>query len=95
MLENRKLQTADPAQHHAAGLMTCEFSQISSPGLYVETRTGTLLRVPSDGVAPSRSPVISVVGKDPWIVTKISQDPFLPITKARMIAADLDLPVDF
>jgi len=28
-------------------------------------------------------------------VTRISDDPYLPMTKARMIAADLDLPVNF
>jgi hypothetical protein len=95
MSENRKLQTAEAAQHYAAGLMTCEFSQINSPGLYVEHRSGTLVRLPADGVVPNRSPVVSIVGKEPWIVTKISQDPFLSITKARMIAADLDLPVNF
>ena len=29
------------------------------------------------------------------IVSKLSDDPFVPVTKARMIAADLDLFVNF
>ena len=29
------------------------------------------------------------------IVTKLSDDPFIPLTKARMIAADLDHAVNF
>lgn len=91
----RKHETADATQHFSAGLLTCEFSQINEPGLYVENHTGALVRVPDDGVRPNRSPALSIVGKAPWIVTKISDDPFLSITKARMVAADLDLAVNF
>jgi hypothetical protein len=29
------------------------------------------------------------------MVTRISDDPYVSLTKARMIAADLDLPVNF
>ena len=77
------------------GLTTCRFSEIESPGTYVEHRLGTLLRVPPDGVAPGRSPVIEVISTEPWIVTKISDDPYVSLTKARMIAADHDLSVNF
>lgn len=91
----KRQETADMAQHTTAGLLTCEFSQITQPGLYVENHTGALVRVPDDGVRPNRSPVLSIVGRDPWVVTKISDDPFLSITKARLVAADLDLAVNF
>lgn len=91
----KKHETADVAQHMTAGLLTCEFSQINQPGLYVENHTGALVRVPEDGVRPNRSPVLSILGREPWVVTKISDDPFLSITKARLVAADLDLAVNF
>lgn len=91
----KKQESADMAQHTAAGLLTCEFSQITQPGLYVENHTGSLVRVPDDGVRPNRSPVLSIIGREPWVVTKISDDPFLSITKARLVAADLDLAVNF
>ena len=77
------------------GLITCPFSEINAPGLYLEHRTGALLRVPADAVVPGRSPAIAAIAADPWIVTRISDDPFLSLTKARMIAADLDLFVSF
>lgn len=77
------------------GLITCPFEEINSPGLYIEHKTGTLLRLPGDAVVPGRSPVIEAVANEPWIVTRISEDPFLSLTKARMIAADLDLYVNF
>jgi len=76
-------------------LHTCNFDQIETPGTYVECRNGTLLRVPEDALAPGRSPRIEIVANEPWTVTRLSGDPYLPLTKARMIAADLDLPVRF
>ena len=75
--------------------MTCEFDQVDSPGTYIENRRGILLRIPTDSLIPGRSPAIEVISDEPWLVTKISEDPFLPLTKARMIAADLDLQVHF
>jgi len=38
---------------------------------------------------------MEILGKDDPHVTKISTNPFLPVTKARMIASDLDLEVNF
>ncbi len=73
----------------------CEFSQIEEQGCYVTQNTGRLLRVPSDALSPGRSPLIATVGRNPWLVTKISDDPYAPLSTARMAAADLDLRIDF
>lgn len=89
----KRLETVEGGRK--AGYVSCEFSEINSPGLYVEHHYGTLLRVPEDAVAPGRSPLMSVVSQEPWIVTRISTDPFLPLTKARLIAANLDLAINF
>jgi hypothetical protein len=74
---------------------TCRFDQIELPGTYVECRTGTLLRLPEDALAPGRSLHIEIIAREPWTVTRLSDDPYLPLIKARKIAADLDLPVNF
>jgi hypothetical protein len=71
------------------------FEQISTPGCYILRQTGTLLRVPRDSVVHGRSPAINVVSKDQWLVAKISSDPYMVLSKARAVAADLDLPVNF
>ncbi len=71
------------------------FEQICAPGCYILKQTGTLLRVPPDALVPGRSPAIDVVSKDQWFVTKISSDPYMVLSKARAVAADLDLPVNF
>jgi hypothetical protein len=71
------------------------FEQISTPGCYILKQTGTLLRVPADALVRERSPAINVVSKDQWLVAKISSDPYMVLSKARAIAADFDLPVNF
>ncbi len=74
---------------------TCNFDQITQPGCYILQHTGTLLRVPEDALIPGRSPAIDFVSNQKWIVTKITDDPFIPLTQARMTAADLDLFINF
>ena len=71
------------------------FDQINEPGCYVCNWSGHLLRVPDDGIAAGRSPLINMVGYDPLYVTKISDWPYIPVTKARMLAANWDVNVNF
>ena len=71
------------------------FDAINEPGSYVTNWTGHLMRVPEDAIKPGRSPLLSIVGTETLFVTKISPDPFLTISKARMLAADCDVAVNF
>ena len=71
------------------------FEAINQPGCYVCNWSGHLLRVPEDGVAPGRSPLINIVGHDQLFVTKISNNPFVTLTKARMLASNCDVAVNF
>jgi len=71
------------------------FAKLCDPGTYLSNWSGHLIRVPEDGVRQGRSPVIEILGVGPLYVTKLSDDPFIPVTKARMIAADLDHAVNF
>ena len=71
------------------------FGNLSEAGTYLWNETGHLFRVPEDAVKVGRSPVIEILGKEPVVVTKLSDDPFLTINKARMIAANLDLGINF
>lgn len=75
--------------------MQIPFENIGEPGAYLSNWSGHLIRVPDDGYKAGRSPVIEILGKETMIVTKLSDDPFVTKTKARMLAADLDLPVNF
>ena len=71
------------------------FERIGLPGCFVLNRTGDLLRVPDDALVEGRSPTIDIVSNEPWMVTKISDDPYLPLRAARALAADMDLHVNF
>lgn len=71
------------------------FDQINEPGCYVCNWSGHLLRVPPDGIAPGRSPLLNIVGCNQIFVTKICDNPFVPVTKARLLAANWDVAVNF
>lgn len=71
------------------------FDQVQSPGAYVFHNTGHLVRVPEDALTLGRSPLVDIVANEPMLVSKISDNPYLPITKARILACDADLPVNF
>ena len=71
------------------------FANIEDPGCYIVHQTGSLMRIPEDALSPGRSPTMEIVGNDPLTVTKISDNPYLQLGKARLVAADLDLQVNF
>ena len=75
--------------------MRVPFCEIHEPGAYVSNSTGHLVRIPADAVKADRSPVIDLVADEPQLFSKISHNAFVSLTKARILAADLDLPVNF
>lgn len=74
---------------------TFAFESIQAPGAYICNWSGHLLRVPEDGVIPGRSPALNIVGACPLTVTKISENPYITLTKAKLLAANFDLSVNF
>ncbi len=75
--------------------ITVEFENISEPGTYVCNWSGHMLRVPEDGVTQGRSPMLNMVGNEPLWVTKISSDPYITRTKAKLLASNWDVYVNF
>jgi hypothetical protein len=71
------------------------FDAINDPGTYVCNWSGHLLRVPEDAIKPGRSPLMNICGTEPLFVTKISDDPYVAISKARLLAANCDQMVSF
>ena len=92
-------KTATQTQYQSGFATQCgttiPFDSIQEPGAYICTWSGHLLRIPEDGVTPGRSPMINLVGCEPLFVTKISKNPFVTATKARILASNCDLPVNF
>ena len=74
---------------------TLPLASVNELGAYVCNWSGHLLRISEDGAAPGRSGLLDLVGHEPPWVTKIANNPFIPITKARMLAAALDVSANF
>jgi hypothetical protein len=74
---------------------TWPFEAINEPGAYVCNWSGHLLRVPQDAVSPGRSPKIDMVGPEPLYVTKINDNPYITLTKAKLLASNFDINVNF
>jgi len=88
-------RTKDTEQTHWGFGTQIPFEALNEPGCYVCNWSGHLVRVPDDAVKPGRSPLLGIRGTEPLFVTKISTDPYIPLSKARMLAADCDVAVNF
>ena len=88
-------QTTNQTQMNTCPQTVVPFDQINEPGCYICNWSGHLLRVPEDAIAPGRSPLMCMVGCDPLFVTKISDNPYVPVTKARLWGANCDVNVNF
>ena len=83
-------------EHDVQGFGTkVSFDAINEVGTYVCNWSGHLLRAPADAICPGRSPLMTLSGKEPLYVTKINDDPYVPVSKARLLAAEADLIVNF
>ena len=72
-----------------------EFSALNEPGAYVQHNSGNLLRLPDSALSMDHTPLMELVSKTPCLLTKISDDPWVAIGRARLLAADADLQVNF
>ena len=79
----------------SSGGTTLPFDGIHEPGAYICRWSGHLLRVPEDSISSEHTPRMSVIGADALLVTKIDNDPYVPVTKARLLAANHDVSVNF
>ncbi len=72
------------------------FDVIHDPGAYICNWSGHLLRIHSAGLDPEHeSSPINLVGSEPLLVTKISDNPYIAVGRARSIATGLALAVNF
>ena len=87
---------ADPKKQSMVhqGFLTVQFSDINFPGVYV-TQRGEMFRVPTEALAEGRSPILVWESLEGSVVTRITEDPYTPISKCRQLAADADLQVNF
>ena len=87
--------TDTTATYQAQHLVNLPFGDVQTPGCYVAKNTGNLYRIPAEALALGRSPLIEIVSKTGTLMTKISEDPWVPINKARQLCADADVFPNF
>ncbi len=97
MMQGTAMQPQSTTGYQTAGFTgaVVPFDQINQPGCYVCNWSGHLIRIPEDGLAPGRSPLVNIVGQQPLLVTKICDYPFTPVTKCRLLAANFNVNVNF
>ena len=75
--------------------VSCNFDQIREPGAYVESRWGTLFRMPEDGFPANRPVTARRAVREHWPVTRVSRNPRIPLELARKLAANLGVTTSF
>jgi hypothetical protein len=66
--------------------------KITRPGCYVCNQTGRLIRVCADDITSRTG---GPGANEPALVTKLSDNPYLPVSQARLKAANLDVEISF
>jgi len=74
---------------------TVPLDVIGAPGAYVCNWSGHLLRVSSQALLCGHRPLLNLVGSEPLTVTKISDDPDIPLATAKLLAQRLNLRANF
>ncbi len=69
--------------------------EVREPGAYIRHQSGDLLRIPRGGRASADTGDVLPRDDRPVYVLKISDDPFIRISRARLAAANLDVEVNF
>ncbi len=69
--------------------------KVAEPGAYVCPKTGDLIRVVRTGACSDEEGLVKQHGAQAILVTQVSKDPFIPITQARIAAANLDIEISF
>ena len=69
--------------------------EVTKPGSYVCLGTGDLIRITQADLSPRHVEPTKKPQTDPIYVAQISKDPFIPNSRARIAAADLDIEINF
>jgi hypothetical protein len=93
MSEGRQSTSIQP-QHRSALLQTT-WEDLREPGAYVEEGSGNLFRVPQEALITGASPIIARVSNGASRLVRVSENPAVPLVKARMVAADHTIEPNF
>jgi hypothetical protein len=93
MADARQSSSIQP-QHRSALLQTT-WEELREPGAYVEEGSGDLFRVPQEALITGASPIIARVSSGASRLVRVSENPAVPLMKARMVSADHNIEPNF
>ena len=79
----------------SSNLKICPWNQINERGFYVDLQTGKGYRFQNESLSAGHSPTVTSVSDAPQKLVKLSDNPFLTVSDARVIAADNDVTSAF
>jgi hypothetical protein len=82
-------------ERNSASHPEVSWDDLDSPGFYVSRSTGNGYRVPAEALIQGASPVIEQVSAQPSRLVKLSDNPFIPLIKARNLAANCNIQPNF
>jgi hypothetical protein len=71
------------------------WDDLETPGFYISRETGNGYRVPPEGLIRGASPAIEQVSASPTRLVRLSENPFIPLIKARNLAANCNIEPNF
>jgi len=76
---------------HQASLEVVGWTNIQNPGFYVNKHTGQGFRITKELLIPGASPALSVLGAESERFIRVSDDPYVPVSAAKLLCADNDV----
>lgn len=69
--------------------------EVTEPGAFISKGMGDLVRIVQRGVLQEGEELLRKHDDEPVHIMRISNDPFIPISQARLAAANLDIAINF
>jgi hypothetical protein len=82
-------------ERNSASYPEVSWDALETPGFYVSRATGNGYRVPAEALIKGASPIIEQVSAKPSRLVKLSDNPFIPLIKARNLAANYNIEPNF
>lgn len=95
MPRSKTYQADLTSQHWNRNAEQFPIQKIEEEGCYVDTRHGYLYRVTPEMLNIGGTVFMGFTSDEPWLVTKISEDPNMPLDECRIVAANYSLHVAF
>lgn len=92
-MDQVKTRSVEPQKHHVLSETTWE--ELSEPGVYVESGTGDLYRVPKEALIPGASPIIHKESFGASRLVQISKNPFGTTLEARLRCSQHNIEPNF